>query len=130
MVGPMVDMDESGDTRVFDDQISSGVIERNRLYEGWLANNYFGLVHPTSLAFRRKAFFSVGGYPGLQASEDTAIIFSLNSDFDGWFADFPVTIHLKRTGSITGSAWYKGHSDEEIRRSFIQQMQAARFGDR
>lgn len=118
-VGAMIDILEDGSIRQFQDRIAEGFIEPGSLFDGWLTNNFFGLVHPTSVSFRRSMVMKYGPYPALEVSEDTAFLLPISQAEWGWFDSEPVTRHRKRAASITGSSGHR--SDEEVQqaRQFI-----------
>jgi len=101
--GSLVDVLEDGNTRKFNDSIIGGLITPGTLVDGWLSNDYFGLIHPTSISFRKSLVYKYGPYPALSVSEDSAFILPISEIEWGWFDPTPVAYHSKRSVSITGS---------------------------
>lgn len=117
VVGPMIDLLEDGTQRSFPDVLEPGDIQPGVLYDGWERQHHFGLVHPTSMAIRTSIFHRYGGYPGLPSSEDTALLLPVSMLHTGYFMSRPVTLHAKRSGSITSLSW---HLEEEAAVSRIE----------
>lgn len=120
--GAMIDRIPDGSLRNFHERIPGGYIPPGYLYDFWIRSNRFGAVHPTSLSVRTKSFFEAGGYPALAASEDTALLFSLNRSRFGWFDNETVTIHSKRPDSITASDWYSSDPTKLARDLFVMKV--------
>jgi len=120
VVGPVVDLDESGALTHHDEVLSYGRIEPGVLFRGWRDNGHVGVVHPTSLAARKSSVLARGGYPGLASSEDTALLLPLSQRATGYFMPIPVTVHRKRQGSITSMDWHKDLQATQLRHAFIE----------
>lgn len=122
LVGPAVDVAPDGTLTRVDEVLSPGPIPPGLLYRYWEDNSQIGAAHPTTLTFRREAFFRVGGYPALPASADTAFLFLLEREHLGWFADFDVTHYAKREGSITATQWYSQEEGKVAREEFVREV--------
>lgn len=48
------------------------------------------------------------------------MLFLLEREHLGWFADFDVTYYAKREDSITASEWYSREIDRHIREEFVR----------
>ena len=120
MVGPMVDLLEDGTTRVFEEHLVSGPIKPGVLFAAWRERSRFGVVHPTSLAIRTSVFARYGPYPAVFHGEDTAMLLPVSQVCTGWFADRPVSIHRKRSSSLTGSLTTEGSIMLQVVRDFTE----------
>ena len=120
VVGPVVDLDESGQLTHHDEVLPSGRIEPGVLFRGWRDNGHVGVVHPTSLAARRGSVLARGGYPGLASSEDTALLLPLSQRATGYFMPTPVAVQRKRHGSITSTDWHNDLEAAQLRHAFIE----------
>lgn len=119
LVGPMIDLFEDGSMKPYEEVLSPGLIPPGTLFRLWLERDYVSAVHPTSLAVRRDALTSMGGYTALPCSEDTAVLMALSQITPGWFADRPVAVHRKRTGSITTLDWSLDPDQRALRYKLI-----------
>ncbi|MEO6886585.1 MAG: glycosyltransferase family 2 protein [Jatrophihabitantaceae bacterium] len=122
VVGPTIDVLADGTERTFEGALRPGRIESGVLYQGWLANNHIGLVHPTTMAVRTSTLWTYGGYPALPSSEDTALLLRISQRTSGWLLDRPVTKHRQRAGSITSTTWHRDEFRSGRRTAFIRRI--------
>jgi hypothetical protein len=120
VVGPVVDLDESGQLTHHDEVLPSGRIAPGVLFRGWRDNGHVGVVHPTSLAARKSSVLARGGYPGLASSEDTALLLPLSQRATGYFMPTPVAVQRKRHSSITSTDWHNDLEAAQLRHAFIE----------
>lgn len=84
-----------------------GRLERDTLADFWFEHGQ-PQVHPATMCIRRDLALALGGWMGLPASEDTALILAANVVSAGWFHAEPGMYYRKHPHQLTAGPIYAG----------------------
>ncbi|WP_460725243.1 glycosyltransferase family 2 protein [Nocardia heshunensis] len=101
-----LDLMPDGSLRHFDTDPPGGPIRRGDIAAWWLAHDYLLNVHPATICIRRDLLLAAGGWLTLPASEDTGMLLTVSTRWEGWFLPRVGLHYRKHPGQLTASATY------------------------
>ncbi|MBC7299468.1 glycosyltransferase family protein [Nocardia salmonicida] len=100
---PLLDLHPDGSHHAYDQEPPPGRSERRSLAASWSADPRAQRIHPSTLTLRRELVIALGGWMGLEVSEDQGLLLAADAVSPGY--------HLDRVGLI------RRHHDQQMTRA-------------